>query len=233
MDQLFNKIETVEFIQVYFEKTDWYMLNRDLKNILNENLSDNKQELENIVITGKVHIGSNCQIGPFTFIEGPVFIGDNVEIGPGVHIRPGSVISDNCVVGHASEVKNSLMMSGSKTANHNLVADSIMGVKARIGGHSETANRRFDQQPITWNFKKGEVETGIDKLGAIIGEEARVGGDVMLSPGTVVGMKTFISSGISVGGYIPAHKFVKVKTEMITTDNKFEGELHNKSKLFG
>lgn len=233
MDDLFKSIDTVEFIIKYFENPDWYMLIRDLKKILNDNLKEDSIDLENVITSGKVFIGKNTIVGPFTYIEGPVYIGDNVEIGPNVHLRPGSVISDNCVVGHAAEVKNTLMMSGSKTANHTLLADSIIGNKARVAGHSETANRRFDQAEVSWNMEDKEIKTGLDKLGAILGEESRIGGSVMLSPGTVIGMKTFIATGLVVGGYVPANKFMKVRTQIEITENKFTGSLHNKSKLYG
>ena len=233
MQDLFTTIETVDFIKKYFDQDDWYMINRDLRSILEENLSSKKVSLENIAVTGKVYIGDNTIVGPFTYIEGPVYIGDNVEIGPNVHIRPGSVISDNCVVGHAANVKNSVMMAGSKTSNHTLVADSILGVKARVAGHSETANRRFDQGEISWNMKDATLKTGLDKLGAIIGEESRIGGSVMLSPGTVIGMKTFIATGSVIKGYIEANKFVRLEQGIQFIDNKFKGKLHNRSKLYG
>ena len=89
------------------------------------------------------------------------------------------------------------------------------------------------QAEDSWNMEDKEIKTGLDKLGAILGEESRIGGSVMLSPGTVIGMKTFIATGLVVGGYVPANKFMKVRTQIEITENKFTGSLHNKSKLYG
>lgn len=230
-DDLFNEIKTFSFITSYFKQDDWYLLTKDLKTIIEENISEKTTEIENGKITGRVYIGKNVSIGPFVVIEGPVWIGDNVEIGAHAHIRPGSVIGNNCVVGYTAGVKNSLMMDGAKISNHAFIGDSILGAKARIGGHSETGNRRFDQGEIAWNFAKGKVATGLDKLGAIIGEQSRIGGGVVTAPGTIVGKHTFVASGADISGYIPRSKFVKVKTELDIRDNIFRDQLHQKSTL--
>lgn len=230
-EDLFDEIKTVSFLSDYFNRKDWYRLPRDLKKLIEENIQNPIDSIANGVISGSVHIGENVSIGAFVVIEGPVFIGDNVEIGSHAHIRPGSVIGNNCVVGYTAGVKNSLMMDGSKISNHAFIGDSILGAKARVGGHSETGNRRFDQGEIPWSFEKGKVETGLDKLGAILGEGSRLGGAVITSPGTVIGKNTFVSSGANVSGFVPSGKFVKAKTELEIRDNSFIGELNQKSTL--
>jgi len=230
-DDLFNEIKTFPFLADYFARKDWYLLTKDLKKIIEENISEKTTEIKDGKISGNVYIGKNVTIGAFVVIEGPVFIGDNVEIGAHVHIRPGSVIGNNCVVGYGAGTKNSLMMDGSKISNHAFIGDSILGAKARVGGHSETGNRRFDQGEIDWSFEGDKVSTGLDKLGAIIGEQSRIGGGVVTAPGTVIGKNTFIASGANVSGYIPANKFVKTKTELDIRDNNFQNELNQKSTL--
>ncbi len=228
---LFEEIITVDFLKSYFDKEDWYLITRDLKNLLEENIQDPVESIENGIIKGLVHIGNNISIGAYVVIEGPVFIGDNVEIGSHAHIRPGSVIGNNCVVGYTAGIKNSLMMDGSKISNHAFIGDSILGPKARVGGHAETGNRRFDQGEIPWSFEEGKVDTGLDKLGAILGEGSRLGGSVITAPGTVVGKNTFVSAGADVYGYIPPNKFVKSKTELEIRENNFSGTLNQNSTL--
>jgi NDP-sugar pyrophosphorylase family protein len=231
MNDLFTNLNTFDFVKEYFQREDWFLLTKDLKELIN-NINDfNNPVFPNVVIKGNVYIGENCTMGHYVVIEGPVYIGNNVEIGSHAHIRPGSIISDNCVIGYTAGIKNSLMMEGAKIANHTFLGDSIMGPKARLGGHSETANRRFDQGEISWNLKSGSVNSHLDKLGAIIGENSRVAGAIMIFPGTVIGQNTFIASGANVSGYIPESKFVKSLNTFEIRDNKFQGELHQKSTL--
>ena len=145
------------------------------------------------------------------------------------NVRPGSIISSNCALAHASETKNVLMMEKSKISNHAMVADSILGVSARVGGHAETTNRRFDQQEIQFYFADGAKDTGMDKLGMILGEGARIGGGVFPAPGTTIGMNTFVEHGSIVNKHIPANMYVKPKFENDMRENVFSGELHSKA----
>ena len=234
LQDFFTQIQAPKFIVKYFEQPDWYLLVGKFKEILQHELTKTVSHSKNetLKVYGKIYLGKNCRIGDYVVIEGPAYIGDNVEIGPGAYIRPGSIISNDCVVGHAAEIKNSLLMAGAKTSNHNFVGDSIVGAKARFGGHCETTNRRFDQQPIFISYKNEKLATGLDKYGLILGQEARLGGSVLTAPGTTIGKRTFVSTGLSIGGFIPAGKFVKVKQELLLTDNNFQGELHNRSRLF-
>jgi UDP-N-acetylglucosamine diphosphorylase / glucose-1-phosphate thymidylyltransferase / UDP-N-acetylgalactosamine diphosphorylase / glucosamine-1-phosphate N-acetyltransferase / galactosamine-1-phosphate N-acetyltransferase len=230
----FDKIDLPDFLLKYFDNEEWYLIIKDLRNIIENNIDlvNLSNVPETVKIYNKVYIGTNCKIADNVVIEGPVYIGDNVEIGPGAYIRPGSVVGDNCVVGHAAEIKNAVMMQGSKVSNHSFVGDSILGMKARVGGHCESTNRRFDQGSIILNIQDKMIDTQLDKFGMILGEGARLGGSVMVSPGTAVGKKTFVSTGLVIGGYIAPNKFLKFKSNIEVIDNIFTGELHNKSKLF-
>lgn len=225
--EFFTEVNVPEFLTSAFAKDDWYLVLRELKDILNENIQESKIESSNSTLKtyGNVHIGKGCTIGDYVVIEGPVYIGDNVEIGPGVYIRAGSVIGNGCSVAHAAEVKNMIMMDGAKIANHTFLGDSILGSRARMGGHSETANRKFDQSEVQFIYKDKKLDTGMNKLGLILGEDSRLGGGVFTFPGTMIGKNTFVSTALSVGGFIPSDSFVKSKQEIEILDNRFTGNL--------
>jgi bifunctional UDP-N-acetylglucosamine pyrophosphorylase/glucosamine-1-phosphate N-acetyltransferase len=228
LDDFFCDIQVPSFLMSEFKKDDWYLVIAHLKEILKNEIPSNiiKTDFsDKVSIKGAVTIGKNCTIGDFVVIDGPVYIGDNVEIGPSAYIRPGSVICDNVSIGHAAQVKNSIMMPGSKVANHVLLADSIIGKKARLGGHCETANRRFDQGEIEFIYKTTKLHTGLDKLGLILGDGARLGGGVFTYPGTMIGKNTFVSTMACIGGYIEPNKFLKFKTQYEILENNFKGEL--------
>ena len=234
IEYFFETISVPDFLRDVFEKDDWYLAIGRLKEYLSEHITSQTglYENEKLSISGTVSIGKNCVIGAFVVIDGPVYIGDDVEIGPGTFIRPGSVIGNGCVVGHAAEVKNAVMMDGAKISNHVFCGDSILGVKARMGGHCESTNRRFDQGEVEFSFKNKKLKTGLDKLGMVLGEESRLGGDVLTAPGTMIGKKTFVETGLSVSGYIPPNSYVKNDARFSIKENEFSGTLHQKSTLY-
>lgn len=233
LQDFFKDLTLPSFLQSVFEKEEWYLVTAQLIEILNNSITQTELNSgdETLKITGKVHIGSNCTIGQYVVIDGPAYIDDDVEIGPHAYIRPGTVILKGCSIGHAAEIKNSIMMEGAKIANHCFLGDSIIGKKARLGGHSETANRRFDQQPIEFTYRDFKIQTQMPKLGLVLGDGSRLGGGVFTAPGTMIGYNCFISTMAFVSGYVPPGKFIKVQMETDMIDNRFSKELEH-SKLF-
>lgn len=160
------------------------------------------------VVADRVSIGEGTVVHPFAVIEDNVIIGKNCEIRSHVLIRSGTFISDGCVVGHGSEVKHAFLAQGVKLQGHCFVGDSIIGKGARIGTGCVVANRRFDQSVVAWRGPDGLVETKHDKLGALIGDYARLGAHVTTNPGIIIGAYTWISSGNVVTGFIDEERFI-------------------------
>lgn len=233
ISDFFDNILVPDFLKAEFSKDNWYLVLTNLKGILDNQIQESSlgSTGKNLSVNGKVFIGKDCEIGENVVIDGPVYIADEVEIGPGAYLRAGTVISKGCSIGHAAEVKNSLMMEGSKVSNHVFCGDSIVGAKARIGGHCETANRRFDQSEVEFIYKEQKLFTGMTKLGCVLGEGSRLGGGVFTSPGTMIGKRTFVFTMAMVAGYIPPNKYVKPETTNRIMDNNYSGEL-KPTKLF-
>jgi len=239
VNDFFNTIKVPDFLQELFTKDDWYLIIANFIKILNKriiaktslDINFNKVSKQRPVLHDKVYIGKNCVIAEYVVVEGPVFIGNNVEIGPGAYIRKGSIICDNCSIGYASEVKNSLMMDGSKVSNHVFLGDSIIGVNARIGGHCETTNRRFDQQKIDFVYRTQKLYTGLNKLGLVLGEGSRLGGGVLTSPGTMIGKNSFVATNSYIDGFVEPNKFIKLVSQYKIVNNNFSSILKN-SNLF-
>ena len=61
----------------------------------------------------------------------------------------------------------------------------------------------------------GNIETGMKKFGAMIGDEVEVGCGSILNPGTVVGSCTNIYPLSSVRGFVPAGSIYKKQGEVV------------------
>jgi len=153
---------------------------------------------ENVVMKGVVSIGKNTVVRSGSYIVGPVIIGQDCDIGPNCYIRPYTSIGDNCHIGAAAEVKNSIIMSGSKILHHNYVGDSIIGESCNLGSGTKIANLRLDKKNI-WVAK---MDTKRRKLGAIIGDRVETGINASINVGSMIGNNTHIGPGALASGVI-------------------------------
>ncbi|MCL0094286.1 sugar phosphate nucleotidyltransferase [Dehalococcoidales bacterium] len=151
---------------------------------------------ENVVIKGVVSIGKDTVIRSGSYIVGPVIIGGDCDIGPNCYIRPYVSIGDNCHIGSAVEIKNSIIMKGSKIPHHNYVGDSIIGEGCNLGSGTKIANLRLDKKEI-W-----VASTRRRKLGAIIGDRVETGINASINVGSMIGNNTHIGPGAIAGGII-------------------------------
>ena len=159
----------------------------------------NEGELEeNVVLRGQVSIGRDTVIRSGTYIAGPAVIGEGCDIGPNCYIRPYTAIGDGCHIGNASEVKASIIMSGTMVPHHNYVGDSVIGSKCNLGSGARIANLRLDKR----NIRVDGIDTGRRKLGAIIGDGVEVGINASINTGTVIGNDARIAPGAVVGGTV-------------------------------
>lgn len=153
---------------------------------------------ENVVVKGMVSIGENTVVRSGSYIVGPVIIGQDCDIGPNCYIRPYTSIGDNCHIGSAVEVKNSIIMKGSKIPHHNYVGDSIIGEGCNLGAGTKIANLRLDKKDIT----AAGMDTKRRKLGAIIGDRVETGINACINVGSIIGNNTHIGPGAIVSGVI-------------------------------
>ena len=153
---------------------------------------------ENVVIKGAVSIGEDTVIRSGSYIVGPVIIGRNCNIGPSCYIRPCTAIADGCHIGAAVEVKNSIIMNGSKIPHHNYVGDSVIGEGCNLGAGTKIANLRLDGKNIT----AAGIDTGRRKLGVVIGNNVKTGINSVMDCGTIIGENVLIGPGAKVHGTV-------------------------------
>ncbi len=153
---------------------------------------------KNVVLKGVVSIGQNSVVRSGSYIVGPVIIGQNCDIGPNCYIRPSTSIGDNCHIGAAVEVKNSIIMRGSKIPHHNYVGDSVIGEGCNFGAGTKIANLKLDKS----NVVAAGIDTKRHKLGAIIGDGVETGINASINVGCIIGNNACIGPGAIAHGVI-------------------------------
>lgn len=155
---------------------------------------------ESAILEGDVYVGEGATVGPHSYLVGPAIIGDGTQVAHGANIRSNVIIGRNCTVGHGCEVKNSVILNNTNVAHFNYVGDSVVGSKVNLGGGAKLANFRFDEKSIKVMVKEKKIDTGLGKLGAIIGDGSKVGVNAVLNPGTVLGRSCIVYPGAVVSG---------------------------------
>lgn len=125
----------------------------------------------------------DVEIRPGSFIEEPVAIGDGSVIGPNCFIRKYSCIGKGCKIGNAVEIKNSIIMDNSFVSHLSYVGDSIVGRNCNIGAGCIFANLRLDDKTIGMNIKGSKIDSKRRKLGALLGDNVKLGVNVTIMPG--------------------------------------------------
>ncbi len=156
-----------------------------------------------------VHVGEGTTIAPGAVIEGPAIIGRDCSIGHGAYIRGGTILGDRVHVGHAAEIKHSIIMNDAAIAHLNYIGDSILGNMVNISGGAICANFRLDKQPVTVRHGDERHETGLEKLGALVGDGSNVGVNAVLNPGTVLGQSVVVHPLQNVSGTHPAEAVIR------------------------
>ena len=84
-----------------------------------------------------------------------------------------------------------------------------------MGAGSITSNVKSDKKLVIVKNGKEQIETGLKKFGAMLGDEVEVGCGSVLNPGTVVGRYTNIYPLSSVRGVVPEHSIYKKQNEIV------------------
>jgi len=159
-------------------------------------------------VIGNVIIGKNTKILDGTYIEGPIIIGENCKIGPNAYIRPKTSIGNNCHIGAATEIKNSVIMNNSNTPHHNYIGDSVIGRNCNLGSGTKIANLRLDKKNITISYQGEKINTGLRKLGAIIGDNVQTGINTTINTGAIIGNNVCIGPGAMAQGEIEDNSMI-------------------------
>lgn len=171
---------------------------------LMQNLKEDvKGEVQKYVeIQGPVQIGKKTVVRNGSYIQGPVIIGEDCTIGPNCMLRPSTVIGNGCKIGNAVEVKNSIIMDRSNVPHNNYVGDSIIGQNCNLGAGTKIANLRLDGKNIKAILRGKPVDSGLRKLGVIMGDEVKTGINSSIDPGTIMGENSYLGPNALASGSI-------------------------------
>ncbi len=161
------------------------------------------------MIGEQVYIGKDTVVEPGAYIKGPAWIGPNCQIRHGAYIRENVIVGAGSVIGNSSEIKNSFLCNGCQVPHFNYVGDSILGAKVHLAAGVIVSNLKLNGDFIILRLEHGILATGLRKFGALIGDEAEVGCNAVINPGSVIGRHSLIYAGVSWRGILPKNSIAK------------------------
>lgn len=161
-----------------------------------------------------IWIAKSAKIAPTASITGPCIIGERTEVRHCAFIRGSALVGNDCVVGNSTELKNVILIDTVQVPHYNYVGDSVLGSHSHMGAGSITSNVKSDKTLVVLKSGGEKLETGLKKMGAILGDYVEVGCGSVLNPGTVIGKNTNIYPLSSVRGVIPENSIYKKAGEV-------------------
>jgi len=175
-----------------------------------------------------VFIGRGTTLEYGAIIKGPCVIGENCEIRQGAYLRGCVIIGDGCVVGHVTEVKNSIFMDRTNAGHFAYVGDSVLGSRVNLGAGVILANLQFRTpgeidsgtiREVVINRRGDARRTGLEKIGAMIGDYTEVGCNTVMTPGVVMGARCWVYPNTTVPkGFYEPGRFIRTRGVSLSVD---------------
>lgn len=161
-----------------------------------------------------IWIAKSAKVAPTACLNGPLIIDEEAEVRHCAFVRGSAIVGKGAVVGNSTELKNVILFNKVQVPHYNYVGDSILGYKSHMGAGSITSNVKSDKKLVVVKTPDGNIETGMKKFGAMLGDEVEVGCGSVLNPGTVVGSHSNIYPLSSVRGFVPGNSIYKKQGEV-------------------
>jgi len=221
------------FFAGYKYPWDLFTINKYLMgmHIRKQTIEEDVEISERAQVEGNVWIRRGTRILEGACIRGPCYIGANGFIGNNSLVWNYSSIGNNCVVGFSTEIKHSLI--GDDCWFHiNYIGDSVISDNCLLGAGTITANFRFDEKNIKLRIEGKEVDSGTDKLGAIIGDNCKTGINACLSPGVKIGPHSIVGPNVNLQNDLKPGKIIFVdKKCYVVKENRITISSEKKQKL--
>lgn len=146
--------------------------------------------------------GEGTVLRPTTIIVGPALLGKGCVLESGVAVGPTTSIGDNVTIGANSVVENCILMDDVRIGPGSLLRNSILAEGVAVGP-------RFTALAGTCDARAEDGWHALDDFGCVVGSDARLGGNVTVSPGVMVGAGAKVGSGAWLRRNIEARALVE------------------------
>lgn len=209
--------ENMDYLEIPLNSAIWYLQSEKEKKVLinpikypwdlhyviqkilqdevtHVSISPNASIAKSTVIDGPCIIEDDVTIDDFCKIKGPTYISKDSFIGMSSLIR-NCMMGDKTRIGFNCEIARSYLLGSDKISQQNILVDSIIGENVWFGAYAATLNALSTKQKISYEIEKGKsIDTGIDRFGALIGNNCTISTSVIIMPGRHIHADTMIQA---------------------------------------
>lgn len=151
---------------------------------------------------GPIYIGENVTIAAHTRVEGPAYIGDYCQLVGG-RIREGCSFGPHCRVG--GEVEESVFLGYSNKYHDGFMGHAYVGEWVNFGAMTTNSDLKNNYGSIKVELPSGVLDTGLSKVGSLVGDHTKTGIGTLLTTGMVLGFSVnLFGGGLAGGKHLPS-----------------------------
>ncbi|NCX96892.1 MAG: glucose-1-phosphate thymidylyltransferase, partial [Chitinophagia bacterium] len=144
---------------------------------------------------GPIFIGPDAEVQEGAAIKGPFSLGEHSVVNMGGKMRGDTTIGPYAKVG--GEISNSVIWGFGNKAHDGFMGNSVLGQWCNLGADTNTSNLKNNYSPVKiYNYATGgQIDTGKQFCGLIMGDHSKAGINTMFNTGTVVGLGVNVYGG--------------------------------------
>ena len=162
-----------------------------------------------------VWVAKSAKVFDSAYLGEYCIIDEDAEVRQCAFIRGNAIVGKGAVVGNSTELKNVVLFNKVQVPHYNYVGDSVLGYKAHMGAGSITSNVKSDKKLVVVKSADEQIETGLKKFGAMLGDEVEVGCNSVLNPGTVIEPHASVYPLSRVRGVVKAGHIFKSQDDIV------------------
>ncbi|MBN1344279.1 MAG: hypothetical protein JXQ73_16450 [Phycisphaerae bacterium] len=139
--------------------------------------------------TGPVYLDEGVEVHPFTRIEGPAYVGRK-SILLGTKLREGCSVGPVCRLG--GEVEESVIQGYSNKYHDGFLGHAYVGEWVNLGALTTNSDLKNDYTSVEVIQNGKKVDTGSNKVGAMIGDHTKTSIGTLMNTGAMVGSMALI-----------------------------------------
>lgn len=137
---------------------------------------------------GPIYIGKNAEIMEGSMVRGPLAMCEHSILKMGAKVYGATTLGPWCKGG--GEINNSVLQAFSNKGHDGYLGDSVLGAWCNIGADTNISNLKNNYSEIkAYSYPEEKfINTGLQFCGVIMGDHTKMGINVMINTGTVIGV---------------------------------------------